>query len=137
MDDFELFVQEYEKRCKLRFEKAKTNMITAKEYVKKHNHINYCEVIIARDGLIAEAHPSHVEFLRMYAGLTNEDVLNLDKDMLYTPIDVLLKYTGCVAVWYGNYHYIGDMTVEQISALETLIEHKVVCFTRVDSIYNK
>ena len=114
---------------KTKFESAVSNMVDAKEYVKKHNHINYCEVVISKEGLIADAHPSHTEFLRMYAGLSPEELSDLDEENMFTPLSILLKHTGFVAVWYNGYDYNGELTYKQKEAITTLVESGIVGFT--------
>lgn len=134
MQDFDKFIEELIKQQETKFKLAVENMVSAKEYVKKHNHFYYCEIIINKDGLIAEAHPSHTEFLRRYAGLTEKEVLDLDVDNKSTPLDILLKYTGCVAVWYEGFNYEGNLSKEQKEALCTLIENNIVGFKLKEAV---
>lgn len=134
MQDFDKFMEEFIKHQEIKFKHAVENMVNATEYVKKHNHFYYCEIIINKDGLIAEAHPSHTEFLKRYSGLTDEEILELDKDMMSTPLDMLLEHTGCVAVWYDSYRYIGRMSKEQEDALNTLIKNEIVGFKLVEEV---
>lgn len=128
MQDFDSFIEEYIKQQEIKFKLAVENMVNVTEYVKKHNHFCYCEIIINKEGLIADAHPSHTEFLRRYAGLTEKEVLDLDEDNNSSPLDILLKHTGCVAVWYEGYNYKGYLSKEQKEALRVLIENNIVDF---------
>lgn len=129
MGSFDDFIKELMDMQKTKFESAVSNMVDAKEYVKKHNHINYCEVVISKEGLIADAHPSHTEFLRMYAGLSHEELSDLDEENMFTPLSILLKHTGFVAVWYNGYDYNGELTYKQKEAITTLVESGIVGFT--------
>lgn len=129
MKDFDEFIKAFIKAQEDTFKSSVSSMVNAKEYVKKHKHINYCEIIINKDGLIAEAHPSHTEFLRMYAGLSQEELMDLDKDCRDTPLHTLLKHTDCVAVWYNCYADKGSLSNKQREALTTLIEHDIVDFS--------
>lgn len=128
MVDFDNFIEEFIKAQEAKFKLAVSNMVEAKEYVKRHKHINYCEIIINKEGLIAEAHPSHTEFLRMYSGLSQEELMELDIDCRDTPLNTLLKHTGCVAVWYNFYIHNGDLSSKQREALAILIEDNIVKF---------
>lgn len=128
MEEFDRFLEEYTKIQEINFKKAVENMVDVNKYVKIHKHYYYCEVIITKEGLIAEAHPSHTEFLKRYSGLTDEQILELDKDMMSTPLDILLEHTECVAIWYEDYRYKGTLSKEQQEAIDTLIENKIVGF---------
>lgn len=128
MEDFNSFVADLIKKQEEAFKESLKNMVNVYEYIKTHNEIDYCEIIITKDGLIAKAHPSHTEFLKIYSGLNNEQILELDKDMMHSPLNMLLKYTECVAVWYNHYRYVGNLSKEQKEALDILIKNKIVGF---------
>lgn len=98
---------------------------TADEFITQHNHINYCEAIIRKDGLIEYAIPSHTEALLRMTG--EPKVVIYDKMSIYdSPIHWLISYTGHMPVWtqgYGNPPY---PTPEQIETLSKLIAHGLV-----------
>lgn len=132
MTDFDKFMEELIKKQENDFKIALSNMVEAKEYVKIHKHINYCEVVVDKEGLIAEAHPSHTEFLRMYAGLSQEELMDLCEKHNDIPINTLLEHTGCVAVWYNHYMYEGNLSDKQKEALAILIKNDIVDFNLED-----
>ena len=77
--------------------------MTAKEYVKQHKHIYYCEAIIYPDGSIEDAVPSHSEKLYSVA----MSMLGVSRSELYTrmpmiasPVHWCVGATKCIAVWY-------------------------------------
>lgn len=132
MSDFDKFIKELIKKQEDDFKIALSNMVEAKEYIKRHKHINYCEIIINKEGLIAEAHPSHTEFLRMYAGLSQEELMDLCEKYDDIPINTLLEHTGCVAVWYNHYMFEGKLSDKQKEALDILIKSDIVDFNLED-----
>ena len=79
-----------------------------KEFIEKHARgrdrwICYCEAMIARDGTIYEAVPSHQQFLIREAVRT----LGVTKAQLwdgigpaYSPVHLLAQVLGFVPIWY-------------------------------------
>ena len=69
------------------------------DFINQHHHINYCEAIIFPNGDIEYATPSHIEALLK---IINEPRVDIQKKMPMdaSPINWLVDYTNCVALWY-------------------------------------
>lgn len=81
---------------------------------------NYLEVVIARNGAIVYANPSHTDVLaRMYAMMTGGDAIEDCPRSRYAEYDEwLMEQTGCVCVW--NCGYTGRPNERQAEALGML-----------------
>lgn len=103
----------------------KDELLDADTFIKKHHHINYCEVIINREGLICYVRPSHTETMIRLMGKTQEEI---DKEMpIYeTPINWLVDKSGFIAVWYEGYVTPKHVNIKQRIALNKLINAKVI-----------
>lgn len=98
--------------------------MNVEEYIKQHDAINYCEAIIYPDGTIEDAIPSHLDKLKK--------ITNMPRKVLYkmmpenaSPIDWLLGYTKCVAVWWGLFKY-DSLTQEQLNTIQELVNHGIM-----------
>ena len=106
------------------------------DFIKNHNHINYCEAIIYRDGTIAYCRPSHIETLIRETGLTHSEIYNsipiFENVLLW-----LLNKTGCICVWYGDYITPENrkLTLAQHITLKKLSESNIVNFNIRGDIY--
>lgn len=98
--------------------------MNVEEYIKQHDEINYCEAIIYPDGTIEDAIPSHLEKLKKITNLPRK-VLNKMMPCSASPIDWLLGYTKCVAVWWALFKY-DSMTPEQLNTIQELVNHGVM-----------
>ena len=96
-----------------------------KEFIENYNHIYYCEVIIHPSGYIEEARPSHLETLIRATKLERQAVYDL-MPITAMPLDWLVEYTGCVAVWYNFQKLPPSMTDEQQYSLKALFEGKKI-----------
>lgn len=67
-------------------------------FIKKHNHVNYCECIIHRDGRVEYATPSHMEVLIKATGYTRREI-NKIMPITASPLDWLIDYSKCIAVY--------------------------------------
>ena len=82
--------------------------MNVKDFIKKHSKgpdrwICYCEAMIARDGTIYEAVPSHQEFLVGKAvrelGMTRAQ-LWAGMSIEYSPVHLLSQVLGLIPVWH-------------------------------------
>lgn len=93
-------------------------------FIKEHHHINYCECIIHKDGLIEYAVPSHVEMLIKITG-EDRDVIYYKMPIDASPIIWLIEYTGCIAIYTNAYLKPKISTKEQEFTLQKLINSKL------------
>lgn len=98
--------------------------MNVEEYIKQHNAINYCEAIIYPDGTIENAIPSHLEKLKKIANKPKK-VLNKMMPITASPIEWLIGYTKCIAVWWGLFKY-DSITSEQLNTIQQLVNHGVM-----------
>ena len=94
-------------------------------FIKDHNYIQYCECIIYKDGMIEYACPSHLEVLIKHTGETKEHIYG-KMDIFDSPIDWLVQYTGCIAVYTNGYLKPNIVTSEQQKVLDALIKNNLV-----------
>ena len=99
------------------------------DYIKQHNHINYCEALIYPDGTIEDARPSHTEAL-IRATHENRDIICEKMPISASPAQWLVDYTGCVAVWYDFAYLPESLNDSQIQTIMELVEAKILsnCF---------
>lgn len=98
----------------------------AKDFVKNHNHINYCEVIILRSGEIEHANPSHTEKLIDLSKYEREELWNIIP-ITDSPMHWLIDKLGAVCIWYDfiiSPSY--GMNDAQIETINYLIKSNVV-----------
>lgn len=98
-----------------------------KKFIREHKHINYCEAIIDKNGLVEYAEPSHLMTLCKEYGKSKEEI---DKEMSITasPLEWLVEKTGCVAIWW-NYCVIPKSLNEvQKEVIKELIKSEIVGF---------
>lgn len=88
------------------------------DYIKTTDYIGYCEIIIKPNGLIEMAQPSHTEKLIALTKKSREEIYDM-MPMYASPIDWLVGYTNCVAVWYELYMY-SDLTEKQKNTIKKL-----------------
>lgn len=94
-------------------------------FIKDHNYIQYCECIIYKDGMIEYACPSHLEVLIRHTGETKEQIYG-KMNILDSPIDWLVQYTNCIAVYTNGYLKPDITTLKQQKALDSLIKNDLV-----------
>ena len=94
-------------------------------FIKEHSYVDYCECIIYKDGTIEYACPNHLEVLIRYTGEAMEDIYN-KMDIFDSPIDWLVQYTGCIAVYTNGYLKPNITTLKQQKALDALIKNNLV-----------
>lgn len=81
------------------------NILEFIEYTKQHPYewLNYCEVVILRNGTIMLARPSHQESIIQYIieleNTTREDINSLMASDLLSPMEFYVDKYGLVAVW--------------------------------------
>lgn len=125
--------------------------------------INYCEVIIDREGIIRYATPSHISLLQaLYGveqGLLNKDVLDskatymrtdvnmietiqnyLDEYQAPTGIDyigIMLHDTSSIMIWYDRYDFGRErLNDKQKASLKLLKDNNCISFD-IDELMNK
>lgn len=88
----------------------------------KDKWINYCEIIIDKDGKIIIAEPSHTEAMLKLTGETRENIYN-KMPIIASPIHWFVKYLKYISVWY-NFQLIPEkLTLAQYETLELLEKH--------------
>lgn len=99
--------------------------MNVKEYIEQHNAINYCEAIIYPNGEIEDAIPSHTYKLMAITKKSKEELDKLIPDRA-CPLDWLLGYTGCIAIWHTFFKYDGFITNEQYDTIHELVIHDIL-----------
>lgn len=96
------------------------------QFIKQHNHINYCEAIIDKDGMVQNIKPNHVQTLIRETNLP-EDLIWALMPITEIPVRWLVDFTGCVAVWFDMLLKPKDgITPEQEIAIQKMIESKII-----------
>ena len=107
----------------------KDNKLEVEDFIKQHNHIQYCEAILYPDGTISYVKPSHTETLIRATGMTHKEVY--EEMPVTTNIMLwLLDKTRCVAIYYDGYVEPPNkkITLAQKIALKKLTESDIVSF---------
>lgn len=115
------------------------------DFIKQHNHINYCEASIDPDGFIEYTIPCHFDyFMNKAFGINVEDYRNdtyerwQEMEKLFPSgveaMDYLVETSGCVSMWFSQALCPTNMTDAQIEAIRLLLEHKIVDFTSWDHL---
>lgn len=94
------------------------------DYIKQHKEICYCEAIILPDGKIADARPSHIYKLIELSNKTKDEIDKL-MPMFASPLEWLVSYTGCIAVWYNSFIFV-SITDKQRKSLQRLVNTNVL-----------
>lgn len=100
--------------------------MNVKNYIKQHNHYGYCEAIIYPNGDIEDAIPSHTYKLMAITHKSRKELNELIPDRA-SPLDWLLGYTGCIAIWYNFFRYDGFVNDKQYNTIQELVNHDIVC----------
>ena len=97
------------------------NRLDISQFILKYKRhwINYCEVIIDREGKIIIANPSHVEAMLKLTGRTREDVYN-EMPVDASPIHWFVDYLGYISVWNSFQLSPKKITFQQYETLEQL-----------------
>lgn len=96
------------------------------QFIKQHNHINYCEAIIDKEGMVKNIKPNHVQTLIRETNLP-EELIWLLMPIDATPIKWLVDYTGCVAVWYDMLLKPEDgITLKQKTSIQKMIDAGII-----------
>jgi hypothetical protein len=106
--------------------------VKKEDFVKNHNHINYCEAIIHPSGEIEYARPSHVQSLIRISGHTSDELYKMMERSMMSPLDFLLDMTKCVCVWYDFYQAPKEITKKQKETLFFLMKNKVMKTVTID-----
>lgn len=94
--------------------------------------INYCEILIDRNGDVILAVPSHVEAIINYIAYkekkSNKKIKDLIKHSSCLPIEWCVDKYGIIAVWYNGYMYstYKKITKSQLKTLKLLRENKLI-----------
>lgn len=94
-------------------------------FIQRHDHINYFEALIAPDGQISYACPSHQYAMIKATGLSQQEIwkrLDPDCDVIYE----LMKMTGMLPVYTAGYLMCPNPTHEQLVVLEKLSDKGLV-----------
>ena len=96
--------------------------MNVKDYIEKyHDDICYCEAIIYPNGDIEEANPGHTYKLMSVTDKSREELDKIIPNNA-SPLEWLLGYTNCVAIWYDFFKY-GSITKEQLDTIQELVNH--------------
>lgn len=95
------------------------------DFIKQHNHIRYCEVIIHRNGDIEDCRPNHIETLIRISDKDRDEIYN-SMTLQESPLHWLLKDTGCVSVWYSYQYSFGELSEQQQESLNKLVENRII-----------
>lgn len=95
------------------------------QFITQHEHKQYCEIVIAPNGDIEYAIPSHLYKL---IRITEESKDDIDKKMSYraAPLEWLIEYTGYGVAWYDNFIVPYGYTDEQIHSIQMLINNGIM-----------
>lgn len=99
--------------------------MTQEEFIKQHEHTNYCEALIAPNGDISYSEPSHVYALMNIADEPKEEL----DDMIPTraaPLEWLIEHTGYTAVWFNHIILPEQYTDEQMQSLQALCDAGII-----------
>ena len=107
----------------------KDNKLEIEDFIKQHNHIQYCEAILYPDGTISYVKPSHTETLIRATGMTHKEVYE-EMPITANVMSWLLDKTRCVAIYYDGYIEPPNkkITLAQKIALKKLTESDIVSF---------
>lgn len=108
----------------------KDNKLEVEDFIKQHNHIQYCEAILYPDGTISYVKPSHIETLIRATGMTHKEVYEEMPVTTPSVMSWLLDKTRCVAIYYDGYVEPPNkkITLAQKIALKKLTESDIVSF---------
>lgn len=123
-EDFYLkFLREQEEVQKVKFY-SKEEFINI--HINKKKYVRYCEAIMNKNGELAYVNPSHTYTLMDIVGKSRREV-NEMIPVYESPIDWLIEYTGCVAIWFDfiKVPKIG-LNEEQKETLKFLINNKII-----------
>lgn len=115
----------------------------AVEFCAEHNekYVNYCEVVIDRDGDIQYATPSHQYKLMEFYGISQHDIWEMTpkyEELIHSipqsanPTYYMAEEKCVCVVWYNSVVVPLGYTDEQVSAIKTLISNG--CLYRSPSI---
>lgn len=110
-----LYIEQYLLIRGLYLEKYKPNFMNVNDFIKQHNHIDYCEAIIREDGMIENASPSHETAIILAYPLMNEEDY-------YLSTYNLTEFTGYISVYYDIINAPTYITKEQLNTLKLLID---------------
>ena len=107
----------------------KDNKLEVEDFIKQHNHIQYCEAILYPNGTISYVKPSHTETLIRATGMTHQEVYE-EMPVTANVMSWLLDKTRCVAIYYDGYVEPPNkkITLAQKIALKKLTESDIVSF---------
>lgn len=100
--------------------------IKVEQFIKEHNHINYCEAIIDKYGFVENVKPNHIQTLIRQTNLP-EDLIWAMMPIYESPIHWLVEFTGCIAVWYDMLlKPKKGITIEQKNSIQKMINAKIL-----------
>lgn len=98
--------------------------MNVKNYIEQNNSYRYCEAIIYPNGDIEDAIPGHIYKLISITDKSKEE-LNEMMPNNAAPLEWLLGYTKCVAIWYDFFKY-DSITKEQLDTIQELVNHDLL-----------
>lgn len=103
----------------------KDDYVDVETFIRNHKHINYCEIVMNKEGEVCYSKPSHINTLIRSTGKSEKeiyDIMPLDA----SPIDWLIEYTGYVAIYTNGIYLPNEVTEKQALALEKLFGENLV-----------
>ena len=106
------------------------------EFIKNHDHVNYCEAVIFPNGEVEYSIPSHMYKLLLLNGLTLEDIYDhTDKykevlkkiPITADPVYWMTEDLQCVLTWYNSVVIPINYTESQIDTIKELIRNGILC----------
>lgn len=94
-------------------------------YLRTEKAIFYCEILVASDGDIILARPSHTEALITLAKLSRETLWNLIPTFA-SPIHWLVERYSAAAIWYESGIFPLNYTSAQVETINRLIKAKQI-----------
>ena len=91
----------------------------------KDRWINYCEIIIDKEGKIIIANPSHVEAMLKLTKRTREDIYN-EMPITASPIHWFVKYLEYVSGWNKFQLVPKSLTLAQYETLQLLENYNYI-----------
>ena len=93
--------------------------MTRDDFIIQHKYKYYCEAVIAPNGDIEYAEPSHLCKLIKVSD-KSKDELNLMIPTRASPIEWLIEYTGYGVIWYDTFILPYNYTDDQLLTIKNL-----------------
>lgn len=99
--------------------------MTVNEFVAQHTHKNYCEIVIAPNGDIEYAVPSHLYKLMALTGKSKQELCDMIPRRA-APLDWLVEYLGYGVAWYETFLLPWNYTDDQLLTIKILMLNGII-----------